>query len=89
MLRTAYDKILETDDLKTSFLHYMTSQMSAPAESIDNSVTTLCNHFQESGQQEIEFQVDNIQQKTHALVELLNHIAYFTQPETGKEEAYV
>ena len=89
MLRTAYDKILETDDLKTSFLHYMTSQMSTPAESIDNSVTKLCNHYHESGRQEIEFQVDNIQQKTHALVELLNHIAYFTQPETGKEEAYV
>lgn len=89
MLRAAYEKIVETDDLKTSFLLYMTSQMSAPAENIDNSVTTLCNHYHDSGQQEIEFQVDNIQQKTHALVELLNHVAHFTQPETGKEDAYV
>jgi methyl-accepting chemotaxis protein len=89
VLRAAYDKIIETDDLKTSFLLYMTSQMSTPAENIDNSVTTLCNSYHDSSQQEVEFQVDNIQQKTHALVELLNHIAYFTQPETGKEEAYV
>ena len=89
MLRAAYDKIVETDDLKTSFLLYMTSQMSAPAESIDNSVTTLCTNYHDSDQPEIEFQVDNIQQKSHALVELLNHIAHFTQPETGKEEAYV
>ena len=88
MLRVAYEKAIETDELKSSFLLYMTNQMSAPAESIDNSVTTLCNHHRDLGQQETDCQVDNIQQQTRRMVEFLNHIAHFTKPDTGKEAAY-
>ena len=89
MLRAAYDKTTETDGLKTSFLLYLTKRMSASAESIDNSATALCNTFQDTEQPEIDRQVVDIQQKTQTMVELLNHIAHFTQPETGKEAAYV
>ena len=71
--------------MKTSFLHYMTTQMTAPTESIEQSVTTLCNDYQGNSQQEIDKQVDNIQRKSEMLLDLLNHMAHFTKPETGKE----
>ena len=88
MLRAAFDKTIETDDLKSSFLLYMTNQMSAPAESIDNSVTTLCNHHRDLDQQQTDSEVDNIQKQTRTMVGFLNHIAHFTKTDTGKEAAY-
>lgn len=85
MLRVAYDKTLETDDMKSSFLNYMTNQMAASAESIDNSVTTLCNNYRDISQQEVGQQVDNIQRKGQTIVELLNYISHFAETNTGKE----
>ena len=83
MLRVAYDKTLEADAIKSSFLHYMTHQMAASAERIDGSVTTLCNNYQDAGKAEIDGLVDNIQRKSQTMVDLLNHMAHFT--DTGKE----
>lgn len=85
VLGNNYGKTLEADRMKTSFLHYMTTQMTAPTESIEQSVTTLCNDYQGNSQQEIDKQVDNIQRKSETLLDLLNHMAHFTKPETGKE----
>lgn len=87
-LRADYGRIEETDRMKTSFLHYITNQMAAPADSIDNSVTTLCNSYHDMSIAEIEKQVDNIERKSEILVELLNHMAHFTDTETGKEAAH-
>ena len=56
-----------------------------PAESIDRSVTTLCNNYHDISKDEIDKQVDNIERKSDMLVELLNHMAHFTDAETGKE----
>jgi methyl-accepting chemotaxis protein len=84
-LRAAYGRVEESDRLKTSFLHYITNQMAVPAESIDRSVTTLCNNYRDIDKDEINKQVDNIERKSEALVELLNHMAHFTDTETGKE----
>lgn len=85
MLRVAYDKTLETDDMKSSFLNYMTNQMASSAESIDNSVTTLCNSYHDISQQEVGRQVDNIQRKGQTIVELLNYISHYAETNTGKE----
>lgn len=84
-LRAAYGRIEENDRMKTSFLHYITNQMAVPAESIDRSVTTLCNNYHDISKDEIGKQVDNIERKSDMLVELLNHMAHFTDAETGKE----
>jgi len=88
MLRAAYDKTVETNQLKTSFLLYMTKQMSESAESIDKSVTTLSYNRHEASQRDIDRQVDNIQRRTQTMVELLNYMAHFTEPNTRKEAAH-
>lgn len=88
VLRTAYGKTEEADRMKTSFLHYMTNQMAVPNESIERSVTTLCNNYRDMSKEEIEQQVDNIQRKSDAIVELLNHMIHFTQPQSGKEVSH-
>lgn len=84
-LRAAYGRLEESDRMKTSFLHYMTNQMAVPAESLDRSVTTLCNNYSNMSKEEIDTQVDNIERKSETLIELLNHMAHFTESETGKE----
>lgn len=88
MLRTSYDRTVETDEMKSSFLLYMTNQMSESAESIDNSVTTLCNYGQHISEKDRNHQVDNIQRKSLTIVELLRHMAHFTETDTGKEVAH-
>lgn len=88
VLRAAYRKTEEADRMKTSFLHYMTNQMAVPSESIERSVTTLCNNYHDMSKEEIDQQVDNIQRKSDALVELLNHMTHFTETEAGKEGHY-
>ena len=85
VLRAAYDNTVETDKIKTSFLHYMTNQMYAPSKAIDGSVTTLCNNYQTLTPEETSRQVDNIQRKSQTIVELLGHMAHLTKTETGKE----
>jgi methyl-accepting chemotaxis protein len=79
MLRAAYDKTLEVDGLKTSFLHYMTKQMSGPTEQIDHCVTALCNDYNDMEQKELEKQVETIARKGQTLLELLNHMTHFTK----------
>lgn len=88
MTRAAYDKITESDKLRMMFLHYMTSEMSGADESIDKSVTALCNTIHELSEKDVALQVDNIQRKTQSIVELLNHIAHFSDTNKGKEAAH-
>ena len=84
MLRAAHDKTVETDEMKTSFLHYMADQMTISTESIDKSSTKLCNDYQDLSQSEIDQQVDNIQRESHTILELLKHVAHFAESDTGK-----
>lgn len=84
-LRAAYGRVQENDRMKTSFLNYITNQMALPAESIDQSVTTLCNNYRSLSKDEICKQVEVIEHKSETLVELLNHMAHFTKSETRKE----
>ena len=66
----------------------MTSEMSGADESIDKSVTALCNTIHELSEKDVALQVDNIQRKTQSIVELLNHIAHFSDTNKGKEAAH-
>ena len=78
-LRSARDKTIEIDAVKTSILHYMADQISAHAENIDKSTTKLCNGYQDLGRKEIIQQVDTIQRNSHALVELLRIVGRYTE----------
>jgi len=88
MLQMEYDRAVESDKMKTSFQRYITRQMNEPADSIDGSVTKLCNSYSDISQQETDKQVANIQRKSQTMVDLLNHLAYFTENETVKEGSY-
>lgn len=88
LLQMEYDRAIETDNMKTSFQHYITHQMNDPSNSIDGSVTTICNNRHNISQQETNKQVDNIQRKSQTMVDLLDHLAHFTENETGKEGSY-
>lgn len=78
-LRSARDKTIEIDAVKTSILHYMADQISAHAENIDKSTTKLCNGYQNLGRKEIIQQVDTIQRNSHALVGLLRIVGRYTE----------
>lgn len=84
-LRSAYDKTIEADKMKSSFMSYITRQMAEPAESIDSNVTALCNNYHQIDKEERTKQVGYIQRKCQTIMELLNHIEHFTQTNTGKE----
>ena len=88
MLRAAYDKTVESDAMKTSFLHYMTNQMVEPAQSVDNNVTALCNNYYYLSNEELNGRADIIEQKSQAVLDLTNHLAHFTEEDTGKEAAH-
>ena len=88
MLRATYNKTVESDAMKTSFLHYMTCQMSEPAQSIDNNVTNLCNNYYYLSNEELSGRADIIEKKSQAVLDLTNHLAHFTEEDTGKEAAH-
>jgi methyl-accepting chemotaxis protein len=85
MLRAAYDKTVEGDKMKSSFLRYITNQMAEPMKSIDNSVTSICNNYQNISKEEMDQLVDNIQRQNQTMTNLLNPMAHFTKSDTGKE----
>jgi methyl-accepting chemotaxis protein len=87
MLHAEYESVLDTNTLKSSVLNYMTHQLVDPAEQIDSSATILCNKDDRS-EEEKHQEADNIQRKSQTMVDLLNHIAHFTDKEIGKEASY-
>lgn len=86
MLRAAYDKTIEIDEIKTSVLHYMTTQIVTPTEDIDSNVTSLCNNYQDLSKQDIDHHVDAIRHKSQTLVELLDLLTHFTENNARKED---
>ena len=81
VLRIAYDRAQEADMMKIAFLHHMTNQMLEPTLALEDSVKTLCNNYQELTQQEADHEVDNIQQKSHTIIEVLNSMIHGAEDE--------
>lgn len=82
-LRAAYNEAQKADRMKTAFLHNMTNQMLAPAETIDKDVDTLCKTSNPNTSQ----LVDNIQQNGHTIAELLKNFIYISDEERlGNDE---
>ena len=88
MLQMEYDRAVESDNMKTSFQRYIMQQMNVPTDSIDSSVTTLCNNYHDINKEETDKQVDNIQRKSQMMVGLLDHLAHFSESEAGKEDSH-
>lgn len=87
-LHKAYAKAQEADKMKTSFLHYMTNQMVAPADAIDKSVTTICNHFDDINEKEVGRQAEMIQAYSDEILRVLDHMLQTAESESGKEDAH-
>lgn len=84
LLQAAYDKTIETDNLRNSFLHYMTNQIATIADGIDSSVTTLVNSHHNMDKKDADRHADNIKQGSQTIVELLGLMAHFTDKKGGQ-----
>lgn len=85
-IQKVYQQIQEDDQVKTTFLHNVTNKMIAPAESINNSVTNLCDHYDVITLAEADKEVNNIKQQSETIFELLSHKFDVSINETGKED---
>ena len=73
-LRKAYGNAQGSDRMKTSFLHYMTTQMTVPADLIERSVMKLSNNYDTISPQEAGFEVSVIKEQSERVLDLLDHM---------------
>lgn len=86
VLRKAFKQSEEASHMKTTYLHYISNQMTLPSEIIDHNVTNLCNNYKEANVQEASRQVEAIKKQSKTILELLNHMMKAADNESGKEE---
>lgn len=84
-LRKAFRQTEDADHVKTTYLHYISNQMTVPTEVIDRSVTHLCNNYKEISVQEANCEVETIKKQSNKLLELLNYMMRTTDKGYGKE----
>ncbi len=82
VLNEAYKQAKEADRMKTSVLHNMTNQMTAPVSSIENDVSELVTHYQNDQPQKAVQLVDDIQKQGETVAELLNDLLEVSKNET-------
>ena len=100
-LRTTYEQVSKANRLKTVFLHNMTDQMLAPANTINNDVDMLCrsdHHLHKEGTdtvasgsaagKEATAIADDIMKQGKTITDLLNDLLQDSEKETGKEAAH-
>ena len=85
VLAAAYSNVLKDNRIKTTFLHFMTNQMIEPAETLDKSVTTLCNDYYDMTSEEADHEAGIIEQQSNVIVDLIDEMLQTAQDETGKE----
>jgi hypothetical protein len=68
-----HQQIQDDEQVKTTFLHNITNRMIAPAASIENSVITLCDHYEDITLTEANKEKDNIKRQSETILELLSH----------------
>ena len=85
VLRKAYAQAQDADRMKTTFLHYMTNQMTIPSDAIYRSIMTLCNNYRDISRQEVDHNVDTIQQQSNAIIGVLDRMLHTADNESGKE----
>jgi light-regulated signal transduction histidine kinase (bacteriophytochrome) len=87
-LKNIYKRIEEDELVKKTFLHNVTNRMMAPAESISNSVTTLCDNYENITLSETNKEINNIKQQSETILELLSHKFDISSNKEGKEESH-
>ena len=88
VLQKADGQAQEADRMKTAFMHYMTNQMTAPADAIDESVTTLCNNYRQMDKEAMDHEVDNIMSQSDTMLTLLSQMIHIADSQAGKEEGH-
>ena len=84
-LKQAYKEAKKADKMKTAFLHNMTDQMVAPAQTIDKDVVSLCDHGKDGGKQDVAQLVNDIQQQGNTITQVLNQVLNLSEEEMRKE----
>ena len=87
-LQKMHQQIEDDNQVKTTFLHNVTNKMIAPAESITESVSTLCDHYEDITLQEATETMNNIKQQSETILELLSHKFDVSPNEAGKEDRH-
>ena len=83
-----YQQIQDDEQVKARFLHNVTNNMIAPAESIDDSAKTLCDHYGDITLAEANKLKANIQQQSETIIELLGHYFNVSSNKAGKENSH-
>lgn len=84
-LQKMHQQIQDDEQVKTTFLHNITNRMIAPAASIENSVITLCDHYEDITLTEANKEKDNIKRQSETILELLSH-KFNASPKTERKE---
>ena len=85
-LQKAYGSAQGSDRMKTTFLHYMTTQMTVPADRIERSVMKLVNHYQDITPQEADAEVSVIKKQSDIVLDVLEHMIEALQIEAEESE---
>ena len=85
-LRKAYGHAQGSDRMKTTFLHYMTTQMTVPSDLIERSVVKLSNNNQDITPQEADHEVGIIKKQSEIVLDLLDHMVEALEIEAEEAE---
>lgn len=88
-LRWTLDHAQGSDRMKTSFLHYMTTQMTEPSDLIERSVMKLCNNYYTLTPQEADYEVEVIKTQSEIILDLLDHMVEALNIEAEEAEKEV
>jgi methyl-accepting chemotaxis protein/sigma-B regulation protein RsbU (phosphoserine phosphatase) len=87
-LERMYHQIEDDNQVKATFLHNVTNRMIVPAESINKSVTALCDNYENITLEEADKEISNIKQQSLNILELLSHKFDVPTIKTGKERRH-
>ena len=88
-LRKALGNAQGSDRMKSSFLHYMTTQMTVPSDLIERSVVKLSNNYDTISPQEADFEVSVIKEQSEKILDLLDHMVEALKIEAEEAEKAV
>ena len=88
-LQKAYGRTKGSDRMKTTFLHYMTNQMTVPSDLIERSVTKLSNNYDTITPAEAEYEVGVIKKQSEIILDLLDHMVEALEIEKEEERKEV
>ena len=88
-LQKAYGQTKGSDRMKTTFLHYMTNQMTVPSDLIERSVTKLSNNYDTITPAEAEYEVGVIKKQSEIILDLLDHMVEALEIEKEEERKEV